>query len=596
MDLATQTVTAFPDEPNMMDQRSVFRGRQFTQVIETLQQALTARQHLCCLVGAPGSGVSTLLDTLQRNNARDLICRFEATGAGQLVFDLLSALKIRIPGESETAARRRLCFALASGYNKDMPVLVLVDAAERLTIADLKLLLHLFSGSFAQIVLAGRPALLDRLQDDSVGRQPDCVCRLTPYDFDDTQAYVQHCLHAAGLPLDLLDADAIDTLFIYSGGTVRLIKRILDMALSRSGRNHKQTIDAVQIQRCVMGDIAGEFCSLADTPASALPSGATADQDPDIEDAESVALSAEPEPVPASVDEPVASASPVAPASPIASDADAIPVLNDIVLVTLRQKSPPAHAAEASAAAVASQPQPARLQVDTNVALIKPVWRDAALIAGVVFLAWLVQGSLTELSQHHQLFGKMVERIKMAWTAPAPLRNDSAPVQMQRQAPQLQSPALFSPSVDFAALHTLSSQESPPTVAEDAAMNDKTEVTAPPAPAAADADVAVENSAPTPKQEAVLSPEQLAEVARLYAGRAEYEIAQAEWKAAQQSVERGLAADPANVRLQQLQSHLRLMFGETVEQPADAQGQSQPQSAAPAQSPSQSTGPVQQLF
>lgn len=135
-------------------------------------------------------------------------------------------------------------------------VIVCLDEAQAMpdeTLEALRLLTNLETerSKLLQVVMFGQPELEDKLAKPGLRQVRQRIAwsyRLTPYDRDEVQAYVEHRLHTAGYRGDgnrpLFTAAALDALDSASGGIPRLINLIGHKALMLAyGRGGVQVSD-----------------------------------------------------------------------------------------------------------------------------------------------------------------------------------------------------------------------------------------------------------------------------------------------------------------------------------------------------------------
>ncbi len=135
-------------------------------------------------------------------------------------------------------------------------VIVCLDEAQAMpdeTLEALRLLTNLETerSKLLQVVLFGQPELEDKLAKPELRQVRQRIAwsyRLTPYDRDELQAYVEHRLHTAGYRGDgdrpLFTTAALDALDSASGGIPRLINVIGHKALMLAyGRGGAQVSD-----------------------------------------------------------------------------------------------------------------------------------------------------------------------------------------------------------------------------------------------------------------------------------------------------------------------------------------------------------------
>ncbi|MFA7388588.1 MAG: AAA family ATPase, partial [Thiohalobacteraceae bacterium] len=248
-ELAAQLQSIFPDEA---DQLPIYLGDTHGAVLEALRQDLSAGRRFICLVGRAGSGKTKLLQALRAEFEQGLVGMATAPHDDAFLFSLMKGLGLQVPDRNQVAARQRLAVILGMAERKHTPVLQIVDAAERLGGADLDTLFQLFGPSFTQVVLSGRPELLDLLADGQrpLGvPRPDAVHRLDGLGATETGAYISHRLRQAQLPEDLFASDASAAMHARSDGVPRRINAISREALRRAEATGGDRVSQAEVQR-----------------------------------------------------------------------------------------------------------------------------------------------------------------------------------------------------------------------------------------------------------------------------------------------------------------------------------------------------------
>ena len=146
---------------------------------------------------------------------------------------------------------RRLEFVLRDNVRRQRHAVVVIDEAHLLEdsglVEPLRLLLNLtIDGQAAfTLLLAGQPALLPMVaRHGALDERIDIKVFLPALTPDETAAYVEHRLEAAGASRPIFEADALTTLHQLTGGIPRRINRLGDLALLVGYANGDHAIDA----------------------------------------------------------------------------------------------------------------------------------------------------------------------------------------------------------------------------------------------------------------------------------------------------------------------------------------------------------------
>ena len=153
-------------------------------------------------------------------------------------------------------------------------VLLVIDEAHAMppeSLEEVRLLSNLETGQhkLVNIMLFGQPELDELLSDRRLRQVRDRVVhrfQLTPLPAQDTSAYVDHRLRAAGWKGGaLFSASAMALLIKASGGRARRINLLADKALLSAYAQGLATVQAKQVQDAV-GELHGDFSAASVSP------------------------------------------------------------------------------------------------------------------------------------------------------------------------------------------------------------------------------------------------------------------------------------------------------------------------------------------
>ena len=226
------------------DPRLFYSNSLYQEALAALLYGIKSKKGFIVVTGDVGTGKTTLLRKLMRN--------LEATDHSVLIFNThLSFLELLqlilhdlgLPtnkGKNKLAMIQELNQYLVEQLKHRHTVSLLIDEAQNLsdeTLEGLRLLSNLETDKekLLQIVLMGQPELDAKLNKSSLRQLKQRVavrCSLDPLTKPEVGNYIRRRLELAGYEGPAIFSDAaIESIWIYSGGTPRLINIICDNAL-----------------------------------------------------------------------------------------------------------------------------------------------------------------------------------------------------------------------------------------------------------------------------------------------------------------------------------------------------------------------------
>ncbi len=251
---------AKPFEPTS-DPQFAFAADSHQAALHKLRYAIENRRAAGRIAGPAGAGKTLLLQSLRRELG-DAYQPFV-----QVVFpqmsdrDLLVYLAEHLGAPPADPQRhtieeslRRLEFILRDNVRRKRHAVIVVDEAHLLEdsglMETLRLLLNLTVDGRPgfTLLLVGQPGLLSMVaRHGSLDERLDIKVFLPALGVEETAAYVQHRLDAAGATREIFAADALETLHQLTGGLPRRINRLCDLALLVGYANGDQTVDAADL-------------------------------------------------------------------------------------------------------------------------------------------------------------------------------------------------------------------------------------------------------------------------------------------------------------------------------------------------------------
>jgi len=230
--------------------------------LHKLRYAVESRRGAALLAGPSGAGKTYLIEILSEQ-VGDTAGKFV-----RVVFPLMSSRDFLVylaeqlgappadpPQYTVEESLRRLEFTFQENNRRGQHVVIVVDEAHLLEdsglLETLRLLLNLQTDgqSAFTLLLLGQTSLLAAMQRNAaLDERLDMKMLLQPFQVEETAAYIQHRLQAAGATREIFAADALQTAHQLSGGIPRQLNRLCDLALVVGFAARQHTIDAAQLQ------------------------------------------------------------------------------------------------------------------------------------------------------------------------------------------------------------------------------------------------------------------------------------------------------------------------------------------------------------
>ena len=250
-----------PFENNNSDVRFYYPGESHQGAMLKLRYAVENRRTAALLSGASGSGKTLLVGQLRRHLAKQFSPIVHLVFP-QMPAELLLAYladELGAPGGSRTEniefTVRRIHGFLSQNAAQNQHAVVAIDEAHLLentrTWEALRLLLNFEVGGqpALTLLLVGQPALLAQMDRmPAMEERLSVKCLLRPFSVDETAAYVNFRLQAAGAKQQIFEPAAIETLQQLTHGLARQINRLCDLALLVGFAEERRSIVAEQLE------------------------------------------------------------------------------------------------------------------------------------------------------------------------------------------------------------------------------------------------------------------------------------------------------------------------------------------------------------
>ena len=235
------------------DPEMLFLSRRHEEALARMEQAVEDRE-LLLLTGEIGSGKTTLsrclIDRLPENYKPALIIN-PRLSPNQLLRTVARRLGIENPRYFKSDLVEQVFDALFQNYeNKVCPVLIIDEAhliPGRESFEEVRLLtnMQLDKENLMSVILIGQPELNRRLEHpvyEPLRQRIGIRYHLGPLDREEMGEYIDFRLQKAGRQKRLFTPEAVDLVWIYSGGIPRRINNIAANALIEGFAREAQSI------------------------------------------------------------------------------------------------------------------------------------------------------------------------------------------------------------------------------------------------------------------------------------------------------------------------------------------------------------------
>jgi type II secretory pathway predicted ATPase ExeA len=216
------------------------RHHQFAAMM--LEYGIVNQAGFFLLTGEVGSGKTLLIrQLLSRIDTATTVGLISNTNRnlGRLLQWVSMAFDLPYRGKDDAELYEQFADFLIAEYAAGRRVLLIVDEAQNLDapmLEEVRVLsnVNVDQHLVLQTLLVGQPELRATLQRRDLRQLAQRIgidYHLPALTVEETRNYVRHRLRIAGGAADLIDDEAIDVAFKYSGGVPRLINQLCDLAL-----------------------------------------------------------------------------------------------------------------------------------------------------------------------------------------------------------------------------------------------------------------------------------------------------------------------------------------------------------------------------
>ncbi len=260
MYLSHYLLTAKPFQINT-DPRFLWLGNDHQEALANFKYGLSEGNGFVVLVGAVGTGKTTLVNALlEMLDERVIVATINQPG-----FDVLEFLTYTVhcydPGAAVATRADCLNFFrvfLQKAHGEGRRVLLIIDEAHRLSndvLEEIRLLSNLEQdgAKLINIFFVGQTELLHKLRSSAcraLRQRVTLFYHLRPLSAQETQTYILHRLRVAGCSRRLFSSHAIAAIYGYTRGCPRLINKLCDRALLTGYVQDLSQVNARVIREC----------------------------------------------------------------------------------------------------------------------------------------------------------------------------------------------------------------------------------------------------------------------------------------------------------------------------------------------------------
>ena len=236
-------------------------GEKHQEALATLKYGILDNKGFLLLTGDVGTGKTSLINALIQSLEQDII--YTSVPDPSLIkldfFNYIAAsFGINKEFTSKGAFLAHFKNFLLSASEKNKKVLLIIDEAQLLTqemLEEIRLLSNIEKPDtkLINIFFIGQNEfneILNRPQNRAVLQRMTLNFNLEPLTPEEVDAYIRHRLKVAGTRERIFDWDAVQEIFLYSGGFPRRINILCDHAMLSGFVKEQRLIDAKIVNEC----------------------------------------------------------------------------------------------------------------------------------------------------------------------------------------------------------------------------------------------------------------------------------------------------------------------------------------------------------
>ena len=236
-------------------------GEKHREALATLRYGILDNKGFLLLTGDVGTGKTSLINALIQSLEQDVICT-SVPDPSLIKLDFLNYIATSFGMDREFTSKGAFLTHfknfLLSAAEKNKKVLLIIDEAQLLTqemLEEIRLLSNIEKpdAKLINIFFIGQNEfneILNRPQNRAVLQRMTLNYNLDPLTPEEVDEYIRHRLKIAGTQERLFDWDAVQEIFLYSGGFPRRINILCDHSLLSGFVREQRIIDAGIVNEC----------------------------------------------------------------------------------------------------------------------------------------------------------------------------------------------------------------------------------------------------------------------------------------------------------------------------------------------------------
>jgi general secretion pathway protein A len=248
------------------DPNFLYLSHELRVVLATLRYGIIQKRGFMLLVGDPGTGKTTLINSLiDKSGSANFAYIFDPDlNFNDLLHTILLEFNLASVDEiiTKTKAMHRLKIFINEQFEKNRNVVIVVDEAQELdsnTLEKFRLLSNLGTRKHnsIQIILSGQPELEDTISQKNLTQLAQRIglrCRTKPLNEKDAYEYIDHRLKEAGYNgPELFGNRAKQMIWTFSKGIPRMINIVCDSSLLTGYARSQKRIDTSIVKEVIDG-------------------------------------------------------------------------------------------------------------------------------------------------------------------------------------------------------------------------------------------------------------------------------------------------------------------------------------------------------